>query len=162
MANQLHKYGLKVTGYKFLCGEAAIAGLKINSRRRYIPGVPVAFDVYTNQGTLHVELDGGFEFDGRSGPWIIDWYAPNLGTMAERICWLAHDANAYGQDLNFNDTNLLLYAMLRDLARYNDTKATVIRTAVSLSKGWYGTPKKNDWCYKNINKVSTMWVPAKV
>ena len=103
----------------------------------------------------------GFEFDGRSGPKIVDWYTPNLGTLAEILCWLAHDCNGYGQDLDFTDTNLLLFVMLRDLAKYRTSKAAVIQLAVSVSKSWYGTPKENEWCYKNLGKVSTMWVPAK-
>lgn len=94
------------------------------------------------------------------GPSILDWYAPNLGTLAERMAWFAHDCNGYGLDLNFADTNVLLYTMLRDLAKYRVTKATTIQLAVSLSKGWYGTPKPNDWCYKNIGKVTTLFMKA--
>lgn len=161
MANQLRKSGLTVIGYKFLCGEDIIRGIVPNSRRRYPLNAPVAFDIYTNQGSLHVELAAGFEFDGRSGPKIVDFYAPNLGTLEERLCWLAHDANGYGLDLNFADTNVLLYAMLKDLAKYRKAKATTIQLAVSLSKSWYGTPKKDDWCYMNIGKVSTLWYPSK-
>jgi len=77
------------------------------------------------------------------------------------MCWLTHDANAYGLDLSFSDTNVLLFAMLRDLADYRTTKATTVQLAVSVSKSWYGTPKKDDWCYKNIGKVSTIWESRK-
>lgn len=95
----------------------------------------------------------GFMFDGRSGPKIVDWYAPNLGTLEERVCWLVHDCNGYGQDLSFEDTNLLLFAMLRDLAGYRTSKANVIQLAVSLSKSWYGEPKEGDWCRANVETI---------
>lgn len=162
MGHQLHKYGLEVLGFGFLCGRSCLESLRVNSKRHYILNEPVAFDIYTTQGTLHVVTAAGFEFDGRSGPKIVDWYTPNLGTLAEILCWLAHDCNGYGQDLDFTDTNLLLFVMLRDLAKYRTSKAAVIQFAVSLSKSWYGTPKENEWCYKNIGKVSTTWIPAKV
>jgi hypothetical protein len=120
-------------------------------KRRY-PIDEILFSVYTNQGTLNVHLDYGFVFDGRSGPPIIDWYAPNLGSLVERLTWLTHDVNGYGRSLSFKDTNILLYAMLRDMCRYSKVKASTIRYAVSLSKSWYGEPKKTDWCYVNMNK----------
>ena len=161
MKRQLHKYGLSVLGFDFMYGRACLEGLKVNSRRRYPLAMPVAFDVFTTQGTLHVATAAGFEFDGRSGPRLVDWYVPNLGTLAERLSWLAHDCNGYGQGLSFEDTNLLLFVMLRDLAKYRTAKATAIQLAVSVSKSWYGTPSKDDWCYKNIGKVSTLWVPSK-
>ena len=161
MHRQLYKYGLEVLGFDFMCGRACLENLKVNSRRRYPLAEPVAFDVFTTQGTLHVATASGFEFDGRSGPKIIDWYTPNLGTLPERMSWFAHDCNAYAQSLDFEDTNLLLFVMLRDLAKYRTSKASVVQLAVSLSKSWYGTPEQDDWCYKNIDKVSTLWVPAK-
>lgn len=161
MKNRLKKSSLKVLGFEFSEGRKLIADLKQNRARRYpLPG-GVRFSIFTNQGTLHVSLAPGFEFDGRSGPAIIDWYTPNLGTLCEKMCWLTHDANAYGLDLSFSDTNVLLFAMLRDLADYRTTKATTVQLAVSVSKSWYGTPKKDDWCYKNIGKVSTIWESRK-
>ena len=162
MANQLKKATLKVLSFNFICGKTALEELKVNSKRRYPFTSPIAYSIVTNQGTLNVELQPGFEFDGRSGPWIIDWYAPNLGSFSERLCWLTHDANAYALDLNFSDTNVLLYAMLRDLAKYKKEKAATIQLAVSITRGWYGTPKGNDWCCKNIGKVSTVWLPCQV
>ena len=115
--------------------------------------------IYTNQGTLAVVTSPGFIFDGRSGPKIVDWYAPNLGTLEERLAWFVHDGNGYGLDLSFEDTNILLFAMLRDLAHYRVSKAKVIELAVSLSKSWYGEPKEGDWCRCNIGKVRTCWIP---
>ena len=161
MKNRLKKSSLKVIGFEFHEGRQELATLKQNKARRYPFSGAVRYEIFTNQGTLHVSLAPCFEFDGRSGPAIVDFYTPNLGTLYERLCWLTHDANSYGLELSFSDTNVLLFAMLRDLAGYRSTKATVIELAVSISKSWYGTPKKDDWCYKNIGKVSTVWEPAK-
>ena len=158
---QLTKFGLKVYGYDFVDGRGreCLERLRPNGRRRYPLDDEVNLMIYTSQGTLNVVTSAGFVFDGRSGPKIVDWYAPNLGTLEERICWLVHDCNGYGLDLSFEDTNLLLYVMLRDLAHYRTSKASVIQLVVSLSKSWYGEPKEGDWCHANIDKVRTVWMP---
>ena len=158
MKIRLKKSSIKVLGFEFSEGRKLIADLKQNKSRRYRLSGGVRLSIFTNQGTLHVQTAPSFEFDGRSGPAIVDFYTPNLGSLYERICWFVHDCNAYGLDLSFSDTNVLLYAMLRDLANYRTTKATTIQLAVSTSKSWYGTPKKDDWCYNNIGKVSTLFV----
>ena len=157
MKDRLHKATLTVTGYEFAKGENLLASLEPNDDRLYPLEGFVEFDVFTNQGTLHVKTAPPFFFDGRSGPKIVDWYAPNLGTLEEKLCWLTHDANGYGLDLSFKDTNVLLYAMLRDLAGYRPTKAGVIQLAVSLSRSWYGEPKPDDLCYANRGLVDTRW-----
>lgn len=161
MAHQLNKSGLRVLGFDFLEGRECIEDLVINKSRRYPLPLAVRYDILTTQGTLHVQTAPGFTFDGRSGPKIVDWYVPNLGTFAERLCWLTHDCNAYAQDLDFEDTNLLLFVMLRDLARYYEPKASVVQLAVSLSRSWYGIPKDGDWCCCNIGKVSTLFVEGR-
>lgn len=159
MSRQLHKFGLKVDGVYFVRGCEYLESLRVNDERRYPIGGYLHYMVDTNQGTLQVMTAPGFMFDGRSGPKIVDWYAPNLGTLEEIVCWHAHDCNGYGQDLSFEDTNILLFAMLRDLAHYRTAKANVIQLAVSLSKSWYGEPKEGDWCRANIDKVRTVWIP---
>lgn len=157
MSRQLHKGTLKVLAFDFLEGREALEALKENKKRRYVTEPAIAYDIITNQGTLHVRTEPRFEFDGRSGPAIVDWYAPNLGTLEEKLCWHAHDCNAYGLDLSFEDTNTLLYVMLRDLPKYKPSKANLIQLAVSLSRSWYGEPKPGDWCCCNKGKVSTVW-----
>ena len=159
MMNQLHKSSLKVLRVEFSEGRQLLSDLKQNRSRRYPLVGGVRYSVITNQGTLHVQTAPGFVFDGRSGPRIVDWYAPNLGNLYEILCWLTHDCNGYGQDLSFKDTNVLLYAMLRDLADYRPSKCAVIQLAVSLSDSWYGDPKPSDWCYANRKLVSTLWIP---
>ena len=156
--NRLRKASLQVLGFEFFEGRDIIEDLEENERRRYPLRGRIQLAIYTNQGTLHVTTGAGFEFDGRSGPKIVDFYAPNLGSLEEKLCWFAHDCNGYGQDLSFSDTNILLYAMLRDLAKYRKTKASTIQLAVSVSKSWYGIPKPDDWCYRNRNLVSTLWI----
>lgn len=155
----LKKNTLKVLGYEFKEGKELLESLKQNKRRRYPLPTETRVDIVTNQGILYAVTKPYFEFDGRSGPEIVDWYVPNLGTLEEKICWLVHDCNGYGQDLSFEDTNILLFAMLRDLAHYRASKAALIQLAVSLSKSWYGMPKKDDWCYSNIDKVITVFEP---
>jgi hypothetical protein len=156
---ELIKYGLKVLGFEIVSGRASLENIKENDERRYFLYGEVNLIITTNQGTLHVVTAPGFIFDGRSGPKIIDWYAPNLGTLEERLAWFVHDCNGYGLDLSFEDTNVLLFAMLRDLAKYRTAKASVIQLAVSLSSSWYGEPKDGDWCKCNVGKVRTCWIP---
>lgn len=162
MKDRLHKASLKVNGFGFSSGRQLIERLHTNDARRYPLDGGVRLSVFTNQGTLHVQTAPGFVFDGRSGPKIVDWYAPNLGNIYEILCWFTHDCNGYGQDLSFKDTNVLLYAMLRDIAEYRPTKCAVIQLAVSLSDSWYGEPYPCDWCYANRNLVSTLWLPKEV
>ena len=156
---QLFKHGLKVLGFELVSGRASLENIKENRERRYVLYGEVNLIITTNQGNLNVVTYPGFVFDGRSGPKIIDWYTPNLGTLEERLCWYVHDCNGYGLDLSFEDTNVLLYAMLRDLAHYRTAKANVIQLAVSLSKSWYGEPKEGDWCRRNVGLVRTCWIP---
>lgn len=156
---QLFKSGLKVLGFELVSGRASLENIRENDERRYVIYGEVNLIIHTNQGTLNVVTAPGFVFDGRSGPKIIDWYAPNLGTLEERLSWYVHDCNGYGLDLSFEDTNVLLFAMLRDLAGYRASKAALIQLAVSLSKSWYGTPKPGDWCCANVKKVKTLWLP---
>jgi len=158
MKDRLKKSKLRIERLEFSEGRRMLIDLKQNDGRRYLLEAGVRLSVVTNQGTLHVQTAPGFTFDGRSGPKIVDWYAPNLGNIYEKVSWLVHDCNGYGQDLSFKDTNVLLYAMLRDLAEYRPSKCAVIQLAVSLSDSWYGEPKEDDWCYANRHLVSTFWI----
>lgn len=127
------------------------------NKRRYILDHVVVYDVEFDCGTLRVQTEPGFIFDGRSGPSCIDWYAPNLGSLDERIAWHMHDALGYAGSLGFKETNIALKLFLRDICGYRKTKAEAIRIAVSLSRSWYGRPKPTDWCYANIGLVETTW-----
>lgn len=162
MKDRLKKSKLRIERLEFSEGRRMLIDLKQNDGRRYPLEAGVRLSVVTNQGTLHVQTAPGFTFDGRSGPKIVDWYAPNLGNIYEKVSWLVHDCNGYGQDLSFKDTNVLLYAMLRDLAEYRPSKCAVIQLAVSLSDSWYGEPKEDEWCYANRHLVSTLWIPKEV
>lgn len=158
---QIYESGLKVIGYDIVCGREHLENLKVNKSRRYTLDGIVEGHVYTTQGVLYFKTEAGFIFDGRSGPKIIDWYVPNLGTFEERLSWFLHDLLGYAQSLNFKDTNLMLFVLLRDLAKYRYVKAKLVQLAVSISKSWYGEPKPGDWCAKNIGKVTTKWESKK-
>ena len=126
-------------------------------KRRYCLDNKVEYTVYFDNGVLHVETLPGFMFDGRSGPNLIDWYVPNLGSLDERLLWHMHDCLGYAGSLDFWHTNRALRLGLRDLAGYEFVKAWLIERAVSISDSWYGVPSKDDWCYKNVGKVFTDW-----
>ncbi len=152
-----------VQGFDIYHGASTLFDLveaKHGKRRYELRGV-VEYDVLFDTGTLHVRTEPGFIFDGRSGPAIIDFYAPNLGSLEERIGWHMHDCLGYAQSLDFWATNMALKLWLRDICAYRWPKPEVIRRAVSLSKSWYGVPSPDDWCACNIGKVTTKWQNAK-
>ena len=133
MSRQLHKYNLKVLGYEFVggLGRDCLENIVQNDMRRYPLFDPVNMIIRTNQGSLHIVTAPGFVFDGRSGPKIVDWYAPNLGTLEERICWLVHDGNGYGQGgsngtkASGNEMNEELYDNTANIGQDTATGAVV-------------------------------------
>lgn len=147
-------------GFEFKTGASTLLGVEPNSRRRYILKNPVEYSVSFDIGTLFVHTDPGFVFDGRSGPRILDWYVPNLGSLDERLAWHMHDTLGYAQSLDFPQTNYALKFVLKDIAGYSNFKAELIRDAVSLSKSWYGIPEPGDPWYCNIDKVRTQFYAA--
>ncbi|MCF0203694.1 MAG: hypothetical protein HUK12_00020 [Muribaculaceae bacterium] len=129
------------------------------SKRRYLLEHPIYMVAECDTGRLLARSEAGFMFDGRSGPPLIDCIVPNLGTEDERAGWLFHDLLAYGDSLNFRDTNRFLRLFLRDQAGYSKFTAWLIETAVGIDDSWYGPPSKDDWCRCNIGKVTTIWIP---
>lgn len=148
-----------IYGYDFLTGASTLFRVKQTKARRYPLPNPVEVSVKTDCGILHARTEAGFEFDGRSGPSLVDWYVPNLGSLDERLGWWLHDALAYGQSLSFYDTNLFLKLWLRDMCAYSSFKSEIIRKAVSVSKSWYGVPTPGDPWFCNVGKVMTEWRP---
>ena len=146
---------LAAYGIDFVTGAYALFDLALTQERRYIIDVPVEYRVRFDTGVLHVRTEEGFKFDGRSGPKCIDWFAPNLGSINERVAWHMHDSLAYYQSLDFAQTNYALKFVLRDIAGYSSFKAELVRIAVSLSKDWFGYPKPGEEWYCNAGKVST-------
>lgn len=144
-------------GFEFKTGASTLFGIEQNRERRYLLRTPVEYKVRFDGGLLFVRTEPGFVFDGRSGPKIVDWFAPNLGSLEERLAWHMHDCLGYAQSLDFAQTNYALKFVLRDLAGYGSFKPEIIRKAVSLSKSWYGIPTPDDEWFCNKGKVRTIF-----
>ena len=113
-----------------------------------------SIDYTTDCGKIRVNVDHGFRMDGRSGGPMVEalGIAPNLGTQEELKCWLAHDINAYDICFSYDETNDILYMMLREIG-YGWFRSKLIYTAVNCSDSWFGEPLKTDREYTNINKI---------
>lgn len=110
-------------------------------------------DIYLkDEGIVHISIDDGFMFDGRSGGPCVDFIAPNLGTQAELKAWLFHDICGYDIYFSFKETNKILYDTLRKIG-YSWFKANAIWSAVSISDAWFGMPVPNSREYPNLNKI---------
>ena len=116
----------------------------------------IAVTLHTNYGIIVIETLEGFLFDGRSGPWILDWYEPNLGTLDKRIAWWVHDVLGHGTSFDFKTTNEILRQLLV-IARDRKTKASLVRYSVSLSSSWFGVPKKGDKSFPNMDKIAVTY-----
>ena len=148
-----------VYGIEFREGADVLLAIEQNRNRRYVLPRPVEYSVFTDAGTLIVRTEAGFVFDGRSGPSIVDFYVPNLGSLGERVAWHMHDCLGYAQSLDFHDTNLILQLLLRDECGYWKVKSLIIRGAVSSSMSWYVWPNDDDEWACNRGKVTTRWIP---
>lgn len=110
-------------------------------------------DIYLkNEGVVHIRVDDGFMFDGRSGGPCVDFIAPNLGTQDELKIWLLHDLMGYDIYFSFKETNKILYDNLRNI-NYGWIKANAIWSAVSISDSWFGRPLPDSREYPNISKI---------
>lgn len=152
-----------VYGFEIKTGASALFNLEESRAlvRRYLLEKEVRIIIHTDDGDLECWTGPNFIFDGRSGGPLLDWYAPNLGTLEERIAWYFHDVLGYAQSLDFKDTNRLLRLFLRDICGYRAAKAWLIEKAVSISKSWYGWPKDGEWCSFNKDRVNSRWIPKK-
>lgn len=128
--------------------------LKPVSDRWYEVQGAFTVDYFTDSGRIHICVDAGFMFDGRSGGPMVEalGIAPNLGTQAELKCWLIHDLNGYDICLSYDETNDLLYDMLRDIG-YGWFKSKAIYTAVNFTDSWFGKPLPFEREYPNIAKM---------
>ena len=114
-----------------------------------------------DSGVKHISVDDGFLFDGRSGGPIVDFIAPNLGTQDELLAWLLHDLNGHSvTGFSFEETNAILYWMLRKYCGYGYLRAQAIHTAVSMSDSWYGEPAMGDRSYPNLSRIKVRHYPT--
>lgn len=110
-------------------------------------------DIYLkDEGVVHIRVDDGFMFDGRSGGPCVDFIAPNLGTQDELKIWLLHDLMGYDIYFSFKETNKILYDNLRHI-NYGWIKANAIWSAVSISDSWFGRPLPDSREYPNLSKI---------
>ena len=104
-------------------------------------------------GRKRIDVDDGFEFDGRSGPCMADIVMPNLGSQPELKCALVHDINAYDRSgLSFQETNALFRDMLQRVG-YGYMRRNLIWAAVSANDSWFGEPSPDDREYPNLDKI---------
>lgn len=115
----------------------------------------VDFDFYLDSGRKHIHLDADFLFDGRSGPILVDYISPNLGTQAEVKAYLAHDFMYYDTTgFTFSESNVILYWTLRNKCDYSWFRAKLIYWAVeSFGEEMFGTPDINSREYSNLAKI---------
>lgn len=105
------------------------------------------------EGVVHIAVDDGFMFDGRSGPKLVDYYAPNLGTQDELKTFLIHDLLSYDIYFSFEQNNNIFYNNLRNKCGYGWTKAKIMWACVSISDSYFGIPLPDSREYPNLNKI---------
>lgn len=105
------------------------------------------------EGVVHIAVDDGFMFDGRSGPKLVDYYTPNLGTQDELKTFLIHDLLSYDIYFSFEQNNNIFYNNLRNKCGYGWTKSKIIWACVSISDSYFGRPLPDSREYPNLNKI---------
>lgn len=108
-----------------------------------------------DEGVVHIRIDDGFMFDGRSGSTWIDaiGIAPNLGSQEEMKAFLLHDILYYDIGFSFDEANEILYIMLRNCG-YGWFRSRLIYNAVSMfGESHFGLPTIDDREYYNITKI---------
>ena len=131
---------------------AVLKALKFNKARWYrIPSF-ISFVLHTKEhGDIQFNVFGDFYFDGRSGPWCVDWFEPNLGPLNKRLAWLVHDLLGYATYFDFATTNEILRQLLI-IAGDSKIKASTVRYFVGRDDSWFGVPVVGDKFYPNIGK----------
>ena len=131
---------------------AVLMAFKPNKARWYHINGYVTFVLHTKEhGDIQFTIFGDFYFDGRSGPWCVDWFEPNLGPLNKRLAWLVHDLLGYATYFDFKTTNEVLRQLLI-IAGDSYPKAFVVKRFVSASSSWFGVPVEGDKFYPNIGK----------
>lgn len=105
------------------------------------------------EGVVRINVDDGFMFDGRSGPKLVDYYTPNLGTQDELKTFLIHDLLSYDIYFSFEQNNNIFYNNLRTRCGYGWTKAKIIWACVSISDSYFGRPAPDSREYPNLDKI---------
>lgn len=111
------------------------------------------------QGVKRAVVKEGFMFDGRSGPKLVDWYVPNLGTQEEIKRWLNHDLWSYDIGLTFRENNQILRDDLGSICNYGWFKRNAVWCAVSASDSYFGMPTPDNREYINVDKIKVFHDP---
>ena len=104
-------------------------------------------------GRKQIDVDDGFMMDGRSGPRIVDYLIPNLGSQPELKTFLVHDLFSYDIGLTFSENNELFYNNLRGPCGYSWVTAKLAWACVSASDSYFGQPAPGDREYPNLGKI---------
>lgn len=89
-------------------------------------------DLITDEGIYSYCIMPGFITNGRSGPGIVDGFAPHFGDSEMLIAWILHDA-AYYELLSKELADDILKQMLM-LAGMSWVKANIVKKSVQ----WFG------------------------
>lgn len=106
-----------------------------------------------DEGVVRINVDDGFLFDSRSGPKIVDYFAPHIGTQDELKTFLIHDLLSYDIYFSFEQNNNIFYNNLRNKCGYGWTKAKIMWACVSISDSYFGRPLPDSREYPNLNKI---------
>ena len=115
-------------------------------------------DVVTDEGLLSYTIKPGFITNGRSGPAIIDGFAPHFGNDDMLVAWIVHDCNYY-ELLSKDLADDILRQMLIK-AGMNKFKAGVVKKSVQwFGDNAYGLDSDEDKAMRKY--ISFEWVDLK-
>lgn len=125
------------------------------SKRRVALYHDTTIRVVTDQGTFILKAKEGFNTDGRSGGFLVDFIIPHYGDEKTFICWLAHDILfCLGEkEFTFELANELLDAMLKFTGRCA-WKRKLVSIGVGSGAGRKAFETQDKWDEMNKNLVS--------
>jgi len=114
--------------------------------------------IKTDCGCMYFYIHKGWKFDGRSGGWLVDLIAANLGTQEEVWAFAVHDTLFYGFGITFETANDILRQQLRLDAKYGRIRANVIHWGVSTEFARKAFENNDEEEELNKQKLHFSWV----